>query len=97
MTPIVQQLEARREALGMPFTILAVRAGVSRNTLHGVLRQGKDAKIATVAAIATALGCQIVFDAALSVEEMRAEQERQAGNGQSTGTTNRIWRAKPPE
>ena len=84
----------------MPYGVLAKRAGVSRKTLYGILHAGTDARLKTVAAIATALGTEIRFEDALTDDEMRskqaAEQASRRGAPLSDAVSNRtLWRLAP--
>jgi predicted transcriptional regulator len=102
MNPLIQQLEARRDALGMPFGILAKRAGVSNRTIYGILRKGNDARIDTIAAIAHALGTRLVFEAELTPHAERQsqaqEQAQRLGIPVSDTSPNRVlWALPPPE
>lgn len=99
MNPLIQQLEARRKALGMPYGILAKRAGVADRSIYGILRKGNNARIDTIAAIAHALGTRLVFEAELTPHaerELQAqEQAQRLGLPISDTTPNRVLWALP--
>ncbi len=73
-----RKLELRRRELGMSRATLARRSKVSLPTVHRVLT-GKDMSptIATIEAIAAALGMSVQIVEAVDAEEYREQQARQ--------------------
>src|ERR1700736_179302 len=73
----LNELNQRRRQLGMSYAVLARRSGVSLPTVQRIL-SGKHRMpgLASVVAIAQALGANLQLDALSSVEEFREQQAR---------------------
>lgn len=72
----VDRLVSRRKALGMSFTMLAARSGVSEPTVKRILGgHAAAASFANVAAVAQALGVSLEFGES-DIDELRREQAR---------------------
>ena len=59
MTPIADQMRRAYMRSGLTQEEIAARAGVSENTVHGLLR-GRNVTVANLAAVAEVLGVQTV-------------------------------------
>lgn len=102
MNQLIEKLEARRNALGMPLSVLAKRAGLTKRTVHVILSTG-EGRFASLAAIAHALGTRLIFEADLTPEEMRLEQasarasrEGCSADGLLTRGKTVVWQSEPP-
>jgi transcriptional regulator with XRE-family HTH domain len=74
---LIQDLEARRQALGMSRSVLARRSRVSLPTVNRILSgEHENAAFAHVAAIAEALGLEVASVAKNGSEELRNRQAR---------------------
>jgi transcriptional regulator with XRE-family HTH domain len=69
-----QPFEVRRQQLGMSYSALARRGGVSEATVRRVLSGHHEASFANVKAIAEALGMGVKIDAAIDIEDLRTQQ-----------------------
>lgn len=68
---ILERLQARRRALGMPYRVLAERAGLSLATVQRALGGGANVRFDTLTMIARAVGATVELADDLTSQAMR--------------------------